>query len=208
MKKHTILAAALLFILSSASSTHGQSVTLGDATFDATSDQTSPSWHLPMLNGVKNTFIGYGDREGLTKTEQFSLGETIAGVKTVRRHIEGSSPAVPTEDWWLAAGTNDDLRVLKLVRAGSVVFEASAGVTPPVFFPGTPADGKTWDLFGATMTIEVVALSFSGARLKVTQTQTLGLSAGLSATCDYYHAGSGLMLTETRSSSSGWRRQQ
>ena len=210
MKKTTILAAALLLMIGTTCPTQAQEVTLGDATFSANSDQVSTNWYLPLRSGVTNTFEGYGANAGLTKTEQFSIGETVAGVKTVKRHIEGSSPAVAiagaspavaVEDWWLAAGTNDDIRVLKLVRNGSVVFEATAVSTPPLLLPGTPTEGQTWEFFGATATIEWFATSFSGARVKVKQT------SGTNVSSDYYHAGNGLMQTES-DSSSGWRRRQ
>ncbi len=200
MKKNAILVTALLLLIGSAYDTHGQTVTLGDATFDASSDQTGTKWFFPMLPDVTNTYTGFGDNDGLTKTERFFLGETVAGVKAVKRHIEGSSPAVPVEDWWLAAGTNDDLRVLKLVRGGVVLFEATANVTPPLLLPGTPTDGQTWELFGARMAVEWFALSFSGERFKVTET------SGANVSCHHYHAGTG--LTQTESGSSGWRRAQ
>ena len=174
---------------------------MGDATFNATSDQAPADWHFPMLPGVTNTFAGFGDNDSLTKTESFSLGETVAGVKAVKRHIEGSSPAVPTEDWWLASATNDDLRVLKLVRAEVVVFEASDTVTPLLLLPGTPTNGQTWDLFGATMSVESFALSFTGALIKMTETSVSDVK------CHYYRGGIGLTQTES-GSSSGWRRVQ
>jgi len=199
MKKNTIAAAVWLLTLGSAYQAHCQNLSVGDAVFGSASDQVPAEWFWPMPAGVTNTFEGFGDNEGLSKTEKFSLGETVAGIKTVKRHVEGSAPAVPVEDWWLAADTNGDLRVLRVVRAGALVFEASATATPPMVLPGAPAEGQTWDLFGKTMTVEWVALSFSGARLKVTET------SGANTTCNYYHAGTGVTQTES-GSSSGWRR--
>jgi hypothetical protein len=198
MHKFSILVAAVLLIASTIRS-HAQKVSLGDAAFDATSDQMSKDWIFPMIPAVTNTFSGFGDYSGTTKTEEFSLGETVAGVKAVKRHIEGSSLLVPVEDWWLAAADNDDVRVLKLVRDGVAIFEASADTTPPLFLPGKPTGGQTWDLFEAKLTVEWFALSFSGERFKVKEI------SGLTSSYYYYHAGTGLTQSES-DSFSGWRR--
>lgn len=199
MKKNLIYAAALLLSISGASPTRAQDVTLGDVTFVSASDQVPAEWYWPMPDDVTSTFEGFGENAGLTRTERFSRGETVSGVKTVKRHVEGSTEAVLTEDWWLGADTNGDMRVLRLVRAGAAVFEASPTATPPLLLPGSPAAGQTWDLFGTTMTVDWVALSFSGAKVKVTQT------AGIKVTSQYYSAGVGATYAES-GSASGWRR--
>ena len=204
MKKNAILAAALLLLIRGADHTHGGVIHLGEATFNDDSDQVSAAWFLPMPANTVITHDGFGDKAGVTRTETFSLGESVAGVKAVKWQITHDSLSVPNEVWWLAFDSQDNLRVLKLLRPGLVDFTASANTPPPVFLPGTPAVGQTWSLLGAAVTVEDIIPSQSGFRLKV---KTVTAEA-TEPVYSYYHAGTGLVHVGTTSSpapsGSGW----
>ncbi len=224
MKKNTLVATALLFILSSAYHAHGQVVTLGDATFDASSDQVPASSYFAVTPEVVNVFTGYGDKVGFTRTDVYHRLESVAGVKALQWRttvvtpppapdpVAGllkTTPAAATEDWWLARDTQGNLRVLKVVRVGLVSFEASANGTPPIVLPASVTVGQSWDLFGSTMTVVGVNVASGGYSnvLKV-KIETLGAAPQF----NYYSAGAGLVITEASSapapSGSGWKLKQ
>lgn len=193
---------ALLLALNCAARLFGQAIAVNEFSFDATSDKIAAGWYQPLVPGVTIVFEGFGANEGLTKSETCSLGDTVAGVKTVKRHIEGSSAAVPAEDWWIARDSNDDLRVLKLVRAGLVIFEASAPTNAPLFMPGTMVEGTTWELFGETFTVEWLTPSHSGGLIKVRR------NAGASVSYQNYRSANGITYEVGGSEAepaSGWR---
>jgi hypothetical protein len=162
---------ALGFTVAGAFQARGQNVTLGEATFSAASDQVAPDWYWPLPSAVDYTYEGYGQFAGATRTETYSRGEWIAGVKTVRWHLETKYPGSVTpqvEDWWLAFDTAGDLCVLQIVQGGRTAYGASAQDTPPVWLPGKPVAGQKWDLLGNTLTVEdIIASLHAGGVLKL-----------------------------------------
>lgn len=179
--------------------TRAQDVSLGDVTFNAASADADATWYDPMQNDHAIVFEGFGTNAGRTRTLTYSPGGLVAGVQTIKRHMVEDAPNAATEDLWLAFDAADDARVLKIVRNGTVVFEAQVATTPPLYLPSHPTDGQTWDLAGATVTVEYVVASFSGGGLKVKTVAADGKSESSTIT-----AGSGVVFTET-GEDSGWR---
>lgn len=188
----------------------GQNVSLGTSVFTNTSDQPAAAWYWPLPDGVTHLYDGYGDFAGATRTETYTRGEWIAGVKTVRWHTETKFKglAMPeVEDWWLAFDAANNLCLLKIVQGGRVAFTASAQVNPLVWLPGKPVVGQQWDLLGITLTIKEVAASLhAGSALK------LGIGmAGRPVRHKTYNAGIGVVqdaVSESpRPAGSGWRPQ-
>ena len=184
-----------------------QTALLGGAVFAATSDQIPADWYWPMPANVTFTYDGYGTLEGGTRTETYLQGQWVAGVKTVKWHTETRTSAVSAttvEDWWLARDMKGNLRVLKIMQSGSTTFVASAGKAPPIFLPGVPAKGQTWDFLGNTFAIEAVMTSAnagSGIKLSIT-------APGSEAEYYVYNAGVGVahdaMTQNPAPSGSGW----
>ena len=163
-------------------------------------------------------YAGYGEYEGFIRSESYHGLESVAAVKTVKWSIRYSSAlagvqdlTTPTgslvaspEDWWLAVDAKGDIRVLKFVRAGVTIFEASPKNTPPVLMPGKLAAGDTWTVFGKTFTVLDLGatLGKDGNLLK------LKVAEGSEFAFDYYAAGRGLVATQegvdTTSTPSGW----
>jgi hypothetical protein len=138
-------------------------ILLGTALFDCTSDQVPTNSYWPMPTGIVRTYTGYGDYAGYSMTEQYYLGESVAGVKAVRMHSTGTDPDDTwTEDWWMALDIHGDLRVLKLVSSGGGSYEASSTNTPPVILPAQPVVGQSWDLLGIGLSITSTNATFMG----------------------------------------------
>lgn len=200
---------ALGVLVAGASLASAQSVTLGTASFTGTSDRVAADWYWPLPDAVTYTYDGYGEFAGATRTETYSRGQSIAGVKAVQWHFETRVPGAATpevEDWWLAFDAADNLCVLQVAQSGSTVFTASARVTPPVWLPGKPVQGQKWDIMGNSYTVEDVSTSslHAGAALK------LGIRApGQPVEYMTYNAGIGVvhdaMNESPRPSGSGWR---
>lgn len=188
----------------------GQNVSLGTASFGNASDQAAAAWYWPLPNAVTHLCDGYGDFAGATRTETYTRGEWVAGVRTVRWHLETKLQglaAPDVEDWWLAFDVANNLCVLKLVQGGRVAFTASAQVTPPVWLPSKPVQGEKWDFLGITLTVEDMTASLhAGGVLK------LGIGApGRPVRYKTYNAGIGVVQDAVsdspRPSGSGWRPQ-
>ena len=183
---------ALLVAIACLSEARSQTVTLGTASFTGVSDQIPANWYWPMPTGVTFIYNGYGTFAGATRTETYTPGQWIAGVKTVKWHMEtktGGSSTVTVEDWWLGLDVNGNLRVLQIVQSGSTVFAASGVKTPPVFLPSKPANGQKWDFLGNTLTIESVMTSRNapgGLRMGIA-------TPGSPAEYNTYNAGIGLV---------------
>ncbi len=179
-------------------SIHAQDVGLGDALFNSASADTDATWYEPMPMDHALVFEGFGTNAGYTRTLTYSSGGLVAGVKTIKRHQVDDSPTAAVEDLWIAFDAADDVRVLKIVRGGVVVFEAKATTTPPLYLPSLPTQGQSWSVAGATVTVEQIMPSNSGSRLKITTATADGKSES-----SFLHAGEGLLLTET-GEKSGW----
>ena len=180
-------------------SIHAQDVGLGDSLFNAASADADATWYEPMPLDRPTVFEGYGTNAGSTRTITFSAGGQVAGVKTIKRHLVVSAPNAVTEDMWLAFDAANDLRVIKIVRGGAVVFQAEATATPPLYLPSLPTDVQTWTLAGTTVTVEYVIASFSGGGLKVKTVTSDGKSESSTVS-----AGAGVVVIQT-DESSGWR---
>ncbi len=218
MKTTTIVGAALLLIIGSACPTHAQVVTLGGATFDATSDQVPTFSYSAVTTDAVKIYTGYGDKAGFTRTEVYHRYESVAGVKALKRStMVGSpppsagagapkaTPAAPAEDWWLAMDTQGNLRVLKVVTAGLMSFQASATNAPPILMPASIAAGQTWSVLDKTITVEALNASAGD------YTELLKLkieTSPVEVQYEYYLAGTGRVITQQgRSldpSGSGW----
>jgi hypothetical protein len=166
MKKTTILAISLL-TMSCTSVLLGQTVTLGDATFEAASDQIAANWYHPMTG--TRTLVASGTSAGGTLTESFALGESVGGVKCLKRHLVQSAPGAAdvTEDWWLAIDTRGDVLVLKCSGTKLAAFDAFIAGLAPLYLPGKPAQGQTWELFGRTQTVVSVVETGSCGNLVI-----------------------------------------
>lgn len=166
MKKTALLTISLL-ALSCVGRLFGQSVTLGDATFEATSDQIAANWYHPMTG--TRTLVARGTSEGGTLTESFAIGESHGGVKCLKRHLVQSAPGAAdvTEDWWLAVDTRGDVLVLKCSGTKLAAFDAFVAGAASLYLPGKPAQGQTWDLFGRTQTVVSVVETGSAGNLVV-----------------------------------------
>ncbi len=199
MKKNKQIAAALLFAVGCAFHAQGQSVTLGDATFGATSDQVAADWYHPLTG--TGTLTGHGASEGGTLTESFTVGEIVGGVKCLKRHLVQSSPGATdvTEDWWLALDTQGDVLVLKCSGTSLAAFDAFASGSAPLYLPGRPTSGQTWELFGRTQTVVSVVETGSGGNLVVRSE-----AAGTETRTSVYWANVGLSSYSTGNSS--WNR--
>ena len=184
IKLGTIL--ALAFIGLGSATLTAQEVTLGDNTFPGTSDKVPADWYHPMRIGT-NTLEGHGEKEGGTISETCTLGEALGGVKCLRRQVVISSPGSTdvTEDWWLAVDSLGDIRVLKCSGTNLAAYDAFESGSAPLFLPGDPEQGQTWELFGRTQTVVSVVESGFGGNLVVkseadgTETQTSLYWAGL-----------------------------
>ena len=174
-------------------------VTLGDATFNATSAEVAATWYDPMTVGTSKTFEGYGANEGKTRTISFSEGGVVAGVATVKRHVAEEGVAVAIEDTWIAFDGGDSARILKIERAGAVVYQATATETPPLYLPADPQDAQSWVVAGTTVTIDWVARSSSGYKMKLDYVEASG-----ERHTDTIDAGKGLVQTAS-GEESGWR---
>ena len=174
-------------------------VTLGGVGFEATSDQVANEWYEPMSQGVTVTFEGFGTKAGHTRSITFTSGGELDGVKTIKKHLVEKAGTEVTEDTWIAFDDQDNARVIKLERAGRVIFNASASTAPPLYLPAVPTEGQSWDLAGTTVTLEQVMPSRSGYRLKVKTVSAVGL-----VETHYIHAGEGLLLTQV-GDDSGWK---
>lgn len=198
---------ALLLAIAGVSVAQCQTISLGTASFKATSDQVPSGGFWPMPGAVARIYDGYGAFAGATRTESYTSGQLIAGVKAVKWHMEtkdAGASTVTTEDWWLALDADGNLRVLQIAQSGTTGFVASAGTTPPIYLPVSPAQGQTWDFLGNTVTIVgLIASKNAHAGLK------LGIAApGLPVEYDTYNAGVGLVQETTSASpapiGSGW----
>lgn len=154
---------ALCVLLFGTLQASAQNVSLGTASFtNASSDQAAAEWYWPLPNATSRTYEGYGAFAGAIRTETYTRGESIAGVKTVRWHLETKTVGLATpivEDWWLAFDVANNLCVLQVVLGGTTAFTASAQVTPPVWLPGKPVAGEKWDFLGLKLSVEDVSAS-------------------------------------------------
>lgn len=193
---------AAYLILSAAfmsASLRAQGVSFGEVSFDAESAAIDATWYDPMTPERQIVLEGFGTLEGRTRTITYAPGDVVGGVATIRRtSVEGAANG-NTEVIWLAFDTSDDARVLKIVRNGKAVFEASTAATPPLYLPSLPKDGQTWDLAGVTVTVDSVITSNSGTCLKV----TYGGAEG-QAESRFLRVGDGIIYIEA-GSDSGWR---
>src|ERR1051325_4839379 len=80
--------AGLLLTITLAPLARGQAVALGTASFDASSDQVPADSYWPMPGGVIFKYDGYGAFAGATRTESYTPGQLVAGVKTIKWHME------------------------------------------------------------------------------------------------------------------------
>ena len=200
---------ALVVAMACASDAQCQTVSLGTANFIAISDQFPADWYWPMPGGVTHIYDGYGAFAGATRTETYTAGQLIAGVKTVKWHMEtknAGAAAASVEEWWLARDADGNVRVLKIAQSGSGVYLASGASTPPIYLPSNPTKGKTWDFLGNKMTIQgVMASRNARAGLK------LGIAApGSPVESNTFNAGVGLVQEATSANpapiGSGWTR--
>jgi hypothetical protein len=199
---------ALLLAIAGTLEARCQTVALGDANFAGDSDQISADWFWPMPSNVTYTYVGFGDFAGATFTETYIPGQWIAGVRTIKRHVEVKIPStasVKVREWWMALDVNGNLRVLKIVDDGVTEFAASDQQAPAICLPGNPANGQTWNCAGNTVTIESVTASRNaGATLKVSIA-----APGSGVEYRVYNAGVGVvqysMSESPRPSGSGWR---
>jgi hypothetical protein len=200
MKKSTIWPCAVFLLAAAPLAGLAQQVALGHAVFDASSDQGTPECYEPLAVGVVNTYEGFGSNQGNTRTEGYSAGGLVAGVKTVKRQVIETTPAgTTTEDWWLAYDTEDNLRVLKFARSGAVVFAATSSQAPPLFLPANPATDDTWTLFGQTFAVIYPSVAESTALLRIRVTSASGIqwvqySCGVGRTVTEIGEGSGWQL--------------
>ncbi len=197
MKPTSLIITAL--ILAFAGTSLRADVTLGDATFNATSADVAATWYDPMTVGTTKTFEGSGTNEGKTRTISFSAGGEVAGVTTLKRRVAEDEGAAAAEDTWIAFDGEDNARVLKIERAGAVVFEATAEATPPLYLPADPQDAQSWVVAGTTVTIEWVARSASGYKMKINYVEASGTRH-----TDTIDAGKGLVQTVS-GDESGWK---
>lgn len=174
-------------------------VRLGDVNFDNASAELSREWFEPMTIGSSKALTGYGANAGHTRTISYSVGGDVVGVKTLKRTVVEKAATTTTENVWIAFDSQDNARVLKMERAGAVIFLATAAAVPPLYLPATPQEGQSWKLAGATVTIEQVIRSTSGYGLKVTNTATSGTTE-----TSFLRAGDGLVQITT-GEDSGWR---
>lgn len=197
MKTATYLLMTVTLMISALSVHAG--VTIGEITFNTDSAETDATWYEPMQFDKAIVLEGYGANEGFTRTVSYSDGGLVAGVQTIKRHLVEKTTSEKTEDLWIAFDAQSDVRVLKVVRNGVAVFEASTTVAPPLYLPCLPTVGQSWVLAGTTITIEQVMPSNSGTRLKIKSATADGKSES-----NFIHVGEGLLLTES-SEDSGWR---
>jgi hypothetical protein len=179
-------------------SIYAQDVTIGDITFTSTSADPDATWYDPMVQEGAIVLDGFGALNGKTRTITYSAGEAISGVKTIKRKCVETAVGESTEEIWIAFDSNDDARVLKIVRSGNLVFQANATATPPLYMPSLPKDGQSWDLSGTTVTVDSVIASNSGTCLKVTY------KTGEQAESRFLRVGDGIIYIEA-GSDSGWR---
>lgn len=192
---YLILTTALLL---AAPSARAQETTLGDVTFDAASADADVTWYDPMRFDTPTILEGFGAITGRTRTVTYSSGGLVAGVKTIKRQTVETGIAPTTETLWIAFDAANDSRVLKIERAGAVVFEATAELSPPMYLPSLPTDGQSWDLGGTAVTVTSVIASNSGTCLKVTY------GAGDQAESRFLRVGDGIIYIEA-GNDSGWR---
>ncbi|MDB6116405.1 MAG: hypothetical protein JWO08_186 [Verrucomicrobiaceae bacterium] len=181
------------------SNVEAEEVTLGDAVFATTSADADNKWYDPMRADAAKVFDGFGAMAGQTRTVTYSSGNQIAGVNAIKRHTVDSGSPAKTEDVWIAFDAEDNARVMKIVRAGNLVFVATAASTPPLFLPSAPTEGQSWEVGGTTATIEWVGVSSSGTKLKISY-----LDAGGGSHSDLLEAGRGVHTTDC-GEESGWR---
>lgn len=234
MKKATSLAAAMMLIIGGTSHAQGQTVTLGGVTFGADSNQARSDSYCPMQPEIVQKFLGFGDYTGLNKTHKYSRGESVLGVSTVNCAERGASElpglvavAEPTgeltttgDDSVLALDTAGNVRLLKKIVNGSVVFEASSEVAPPILFPAAPAAGTSWVVLGKKVTVVSTDASIGAfqnllkLKFEPTDDPASGAPAATTAPVEnrYYRAGVGLVVIEstlsTATAGSGWEVQQ
>ena len=77
-------------------------------------------------------------------------GGRVAGVKTGQIHTWGTHPDVGTADYWAAMDVLGNMRILKAAIGGTVVFTASATITPPIRMPKSVQIGQSWNVQGTT----------------------------------------------------------
>jgi hypothetical protein len=183
--------------LLSPSSLLAQDVTLGEATFGANSAATDPTWYDPMTGS--QVYDGLGTQAGLSRTVTYSAGGIVAGVQTIKRHVEQTGQGGATEDLWIAFDALDDARVLKVERAGAAVYVASTEATPPLYLPSQPADGQSWEVAGTTVTVEWAVVSRTGIKVKINYLNAAGASHS-----ETLESGKGV-LTIALGEDSGWR---
>jgi len=214
MKILTTLILSLLLTMGVAYQAPGEDISLGEASFGAASDQIPTDGYWPMPPSVLKTYEGIGVKAGFSKTVQCRKSESAAGVNAVRVCIlvgggGPDTPVTPPEDWWLAQDTQGNLRVLKVVRGETTVFEASASTTPPVLLPAKLTAGQSWEIFGKTNSVVDMNASFAGSdNLLKVRIET----ADSTVTCNYYRAGAGPVATECKDDpapgGSGWKLKQ
>lgn len=185
-----------------------QGITLGGAEFAATSDRVPADWYVPMLSDVTKTYEGYGANAGATRTEAFSRGETVSGVKCIKWHVvtnAANAAGATVEDWWLAVDTAGDVRVIKRWGTALQYFDALEPRVAPVFLPGNCTGNPTWELFGRTLTVVSVGESQVTGVL-----QLKSEAAGTPVRLETFEAGTGLVCIVTNGvvpeEASGWRR--
>lgn len=194
-KAYLILTATLMF---AAPSLLAQDVTIGEITFDSASAETDATWYDPMIQNNAIVLEGFGSLSGKTRTITYSAGGEISGVTTIKRKSVEKSITESTEEIWIAFDSKDDVRVLKIVQNGNLVFEASATTPPPLYLPCLPKDGQSWNLGGTTVTVDSVIASNSGTCLKVTY------KTGEQAESRFLRVGDGIIYIEA-GGDSGWR---
>lgn len=136
-------------------------VRFGDAFFGDTSDQAFTNSYWPMPAGQVLIYDGYGDYAGHTIAEEYSLGERVGGVKTVKMRQTETRPGKPPADGWAAFDILGDLRLLKAVEDTNV-FEVAPTNTPPLIFPANPRLGLSWKSFDGWKALTATDAAFRG----------------------------------------------
>ena len=181
-------------------------VALGDALFDGSSDQFPTNSYRPLPAGVR-TYEGYGSLAGYTLSETISYGESVAGVAAARVHFASTVPGDEGSDFWYGRDVHGDIRFLKSMSGGVVVWEASATVTAPLGLPQSPVLDQCWPSYAdgdySVRDLNAAAQGFSGL-LKVRE-----VGADDSIQYNFYELGVGRVVIQTSAdptpTGSGWK---
>jgi hypothetical protein len=149
-------------------------------------------------------YDGYGDYTGYSTTYHYVTGQSLAGVKAVEIDVAKNAPNTWTNaSYWTAYDILGNLRILKAVREGSTVFEASVTNTPLVIMPASLVPGASWNYFGAWYTIVSTNASYQG----YTNLLEAQWVSGFDVDQEYYQFGVGQLFDYWYDSPvpSGWR---